>query len=392
MRSAVFGLKEARRRRLLPAVVFLLAVLLFLAGKYFDRVGVERVTVSAVDFPAAINIESRQEIDNIIRGLEASVSGGDPTKTYRDAKYEFSLYRGSREEKYLFNDHLSFYRSDTKKQLLASPQLKDILYRWIKEMEQVNPYGEMMDWEEVRKIFRRYDDATIIDLDTRLSFRVQRRAGSRHADVQPLTAGDTAVMKEVFGGRWTWRRRAILVEVNGRRLAGSMNGMPHGAGAIAGNNFRGHFCIHFAGSTTHGSSELDAGHQLMVWKAANKVEEKLRQAGPEQILQTFFTALEQGEAALAARMVDQSTSDENLQEGLRGINSVYFSLMKPAPSVPGGGKARQDYGERADLPVKVSWQGKKTGWRQNVPMTITLVKSGRAFPWLITRQSLKPLI
>jgi len=107
----------------------------------------------------------------------------------------------------------------------------------------------------------------VTDVRTGISFKVQRRGGSKHADVQPLTAADTAKMKQLYG-QWSWGRRAILVTVNGRTMAASMNGMPHGAGAITGNNFPGHFCIHFLGSRTHGTNSLDPDHQYMVRVAA----------------------------------------------------------------------------------------------------------------------------
>ena len=46
-----------------------------------------------------------------------------------------------------------------------------------------------------------------------------------------------------------------------------MNGMPHGTQTISGNNFDGHFCIHFYGSKTHGSKKVDAMHQNCVAEA-----------------------------------------------------------------------------------------------------------------------------
>ena len=128
--------------------------------------------------------------------------------------------------------------------------------------------GELVDWSEAKKIFALYAKATITDLETGLSFKVQRRGGSSHADVQPLTKADTATMKKIYGGEWSWNRRAIIVNVAGRRLAASMNGMPHGDGAIKDNDFPGHFCIHFQNSKTHGSKKVDPAHQEAVKRAA----------------------------------------------------------------------------------------------------------------------------
>jgi hypothetical protein len=166
-------------------------------------------------------------------------------------------------------------------------------------------YGEFLTWEEARQYFNKYSSATIIDLDTGQQYNVQRRGGSSHADVQPLTAEDTATMKAIYNGKWNWKRRAVIVELeNGRKIAGSINGMPHGRGAIAGNNFNGHSCIHFRDSTTHGSRKVDLAHQMMVWKAANVVEKQIKTLGPEDSIKLFFTAIDQGEMKLAGSLLD----------------------------------------------------------------------------------------
>ena len=81
-----------------------------------------------------------------------------------------------------------------------------------------------------------------------------------------LTAINTKIMKSIYG-HWSWKRRAILVRYNGHVYAASMNGMPHGTQTITGNNFDGHFCIHFYGSKTHGSKKVDAMHQKCVKEA-----------------------------------------------------------------------------------------------------------------------------
>lgn len=130
--------------------------------------------------------------------------------------------------------------------------------------------GEMVPWSDVNLIFPRGALATVTDVETRLSYQIKRYVGTNHADCEPLTAEDTAIMKKIYGGQWSWTRRAIIVTVNGRQLAASQNGMPHAShlDSLSNNNFAGHFCIHFLGSKTHSSSNVDAKHQQMVKKAA----------------------------------------------------------------------------------------------------------------------------
>lgn len=104
---------------------------------------------------------------------------------------------------------------------------------------------------------------TVKDCKSGKTFKVKRWSGSNHADVEPLTAGDTRTMLSIYG-HWSWKRRAVLVYYNGHVYAGSMNGMPHGTGTINDNDFDGHFCIHFTGSKTHGSKQVDSEHQNQV--------------------------------------------------------------------------------------------------------------------------------
>lgn len=128
---------------------------------------------------------------------------------------------------------------------------------------------EMTPWfGGAEKIFTRGSIAKVTHVGTGLTFYVKRRGGTKHADCEPLTAADTAVIKQMYGGKFSWTRKAIIVQVNGKKMAASMNGMPHGGSSISGNNFPGHFCIHFYGSRTHGGNKLDADHQAMVRRAA----------------------------------------------------------------------------------------------------------------------------
>lgn len=134
--------------------------------------------------------------------------------------------------------------------------------------------GSLINWSKVQSILPRGGTATVIDVDTGYIFKIKRKGGTNHADCEPLTASDTAVMKKLYGA-WSWNRRAIVVEVGGKMIAASMAGMPHGTQTISGNNFSGHFDIHFYGSKTHGSEYthsrtpvVDPAHQAMVRKAA----------------------------------------------------------------------------------------------------------------------------
>jgi len=127
---------------------------------------------------------------------------------------------------------------------------------------------EMTPWfGGANNIFTRGSVAKITHVDTGLTFYAKRRGGTNHADCEPLTKKDTQIMKQIYGGSWSWSRKAIVVEVNGKKMAASMNGMPHGGSTISGNGFSGHFCVHFYGSKGHGNPRQDPDHQAMVRRA-----------------------------------------------------------------------------------------------------------------------------
>lgn len=104
---------------------------------------------------------------------------------------------------------------------------------------------------------------TIKDVRTGKTFQAVRWSGSNHMDTEPASKEDTAVMKSIYGGSWSWKRRPILVKYNGHIYAASMNGMPHGTSTIS-NGFDGHFCVHFTGSKTHETDKVDSSHQSCV--------------------------------------------------------------------------------------------------------------------------------
>jgi len=184
------------------------------------------------------------------------------TFLYEDQQQILLYYSPTLNEVYNMKYHLVEPSSDLKEVLL------DLTASYRQEI--CKTYGALLVWEEVDKIFPMYATAKITDIYTGASFNVQRREGISHVDAQPLTAEDTAIMKKIYGGRWSWERKGIIVEIQGYRIAASMHGMPHGSGKIDDNNFPGHFCIHFLGSSIH-SGSMDIRHHREILKAAGKL-------------------------------------------------------------------------------------------------------------------------
>lgn len=186
-------------------------------------------------------------------------------------------------------------------------------------------YGELISWNEVERSIPKYTQFEIVDLDTGISFHVERRAGSGHADVQPLTFADTKKMKQIYR-EWSWKRRGIVIKVDNKLIAASMNGMPHGKGAIR-NGFPGHFCIHFKDSIVHKTRKVDLAHQMMVYKGAGKLTELQGGLRATEVVELFVEALDHKEMYVleqltSGRMVEFIDDYLDQYDGIRFAHAV----------------------------------------------------------------------
>lgn len=251
--------------------------------------------------------------------------------------------------------------------------------------QQLRPryYGTDLPWSAAREVLPRFSRFTVTDLETGLSFRVQRRAGSSHADVQPLTAQDSATMKEIYGGQWSWRRRAILVTAGQQLIAASMNGMPHGAGAIRGNKFPGHFCIHFADSRVHSSRATDLAHQLMVKKAAGKLDESIHQSQPEELAAIFYTALKQQDWDIAKLSLKFTNPGEitEIEENLQQVAELStFKITADQTDISKG---------LMEISAALNWRKTGTSVYIKSDVKISLMLDPYLGRWLIEASSVK---
>lgn len=231
---------------------------------------------------------------------------------------------------------------------------------------------EMVPWGKVNKVLPKYSKFTVIDVETGKQFRVQRRAGSHHADVQPLTSKDTKIMKTIYGGKWSWKRRAIIVMNKDLWIAASMHGMPHGAGALQ-NNFPGHFCIHFYGSTTHRTNFMDLSHKLMIFKAAGKLDEYLRTPDPYEVVSAFITGFKQQDESITSLISIQKVKWSAV---LPKIDNVKINQMSILPF--------DDLTEELSLsvPLEIEWYIKEKG-RELVSCEIRLFRFSPNETWKV---------
>ncbi|MFD1266226.1 hypothetical protein [Paenibacillus motobuensis] len=246
-------------------------------------------------------------------------------------------------------------------------------------------YGSILPWSEVSKLLPKKSKFSIIDMEKGLEFRAQRRAGSRHADVQPLTKEDTKTMKQIFDNRWSWDRRAIIVVLdNNTRIAASMNGMPHGGDGIPDNGFSGHFCIHFLSSCTHRSVHPDLFHQLMVYTAAGRRGEFLNSLSPDKLAQTFIGALSQRDSDLI-KTVLEGANTETVNTFLKELEdgTAFRIIIRKRSTLKD-----KEYGLTEHLVIPIIMK-RKNQLEQSVSLQFELVRESVYSPWRIMNVQFK---
>ncbi|PGT90701.1 MULTISPECIES: hypothetical protein [Bacillaceae] len=234
----------------------------------------------------------------------------------------------------------------------------------------------LLSWDVVNEIIPRKSSFAVIDIDSGQSFKVQRRAGSGHADVQPLTKDDTKIMKKIYNGKWSWRRRAVFILIDDQLIPASMHGMPHGAGAIQ-NGFPGHFCIHFSGSTTHRTRKFDLSHHVMILKAAGKFDDYTASLSAEEILNIFLITAKNHDKEL---MEGISISNMNKNDGsynvLNNIEGMKWTIKKSQED--------HDFPLVSTFPVETKIYLDEVG-PVKITQTFTLIRTSLFSPWKVMR-------
>ncbi len=97
----------------------------------------------------------------------------------------------------------------------------------------------------VRNEARKYPYCTIYDPDSGISWQVHMFSFGKHAEIEPLTPGDTEKMNQVCGyQKWTPKPVWVIFADGTIRIA-TTHSVPHGVQHRTDNNFPGHACLHF---------------------------------------------------------------------------------------------------------------------------------------------------
>ncbi|MEW9669164.1 hypothetical protein [Ammoniphilus sp. 3BR4] len=266
-------------------------------------------------FESRLHIQNKTLVREILKGKEIPVERGP------ELPYAFLEVKKGKEAKvFMVSYSYNLFELKEGKKIWLSPETKAKIRFYI-AMLRKHHFGQSVTWQDAARLLPRKGYAEVIDVETGLRFTVQRRAGSQHADVQPISAEDTEIMKKIYNGKWSWKRRAILVRTEGKTLAASMHGMPHGGGAITWNNFPGHFCIHFKDSTTHRRDVPDPGHDLMISKASGTLHDRIVHGKPEELVSLFITAVNEQDESVIQLLLHQY-EEQKVQQLLAELDDV----------------------------------------------------------------------
>ena len=124
-------------------------------------------------------------------------------------------------------------------------------------------------------------NATLTDLETGLTFNIYVQSTNKnHADVEPLSASDTATMCRIYGVSTSadipWNRRAMVLTIGKYQFVCSVYGEEHGQDDVSGNNYSGQFCVHFKDSNINsgdgGSVADNQNHQAVIKSAVETLK------------------------------------------------------------------------------------------------------------------------
>jgi peptidoglycan DL-endopeptidase LytF len=206
----------------------------------------------------------------IPNGLNAPAQAGANTITYTthtiasgDNIWDLSVRYGIPQSELLRVNNLT-----TSSMLSIGQKIKIPIHNIAVKQVVSEKHGEYLDWwTEAQYVFTIGKTAKVTDFATGKSFTIKRTIGANHADSETVTTNDTNIAKAIWGG-YSWKTRAVILEMDGRKIAASMSFMPHEREYINNNGIAGHFDVYFGNSTRHVDGKPDSLHQVQVEKAA----------------------------------------------------------------------------------------------------------------------------
>lgn len=128
---------------------------------------------------------------------------------------------------------------------------------------------EKISWSKGKNLLKVNKTAQLYSVNDGIILTVKRTGGLNHIDLEPLTKNDTKQLWHISKGYFSWQTYPMILKVNNRFIACSINTLPHGRDKLKGNDFEGCFCLHLIESKTHGTNVVNPEHQKQINIAYN---------------------------------------------------------------------------------------------------------------------------
>lgn len=130
--------------------------------------------------------------------------------------------------------------------------------------------GDLVSWASVRDLLRSGKAYTITDCYTGKVFELVFTGGDSHAEMEPADPSALEGFKAICGEQYNFLKRPVIIEIDGQKIAASIQCWPHGDDTISGNGMDGHVCLFFDGSTSNVGRLPDVEHTENIYKASGQ--------------------------------------------------------------------------------------------------------------------------
>ncbi|MBO4878872.1 MAG: peptidoglycan-binding protein [Clostridia bacterium] len=130
--------------------------------------------------------------------------------------------------------------------------------------------GQLVEWSQVKPMLVNGVMYSVTDCNTGESFTLVFTGGDNHAEMELSDESQLEVFDRICGGEYNFLKRPVIVEVNGTKIAASMQCWPHGSDTLRDNGMSGHVCVFFEGSLSHVGSLPDVEHNANINQASGR--------------------------------------------------------------------------------------------------------------------------
>ena len=130
--------------------------------------------------------------------------------------------------------------------------------------------GDAVPWSSVKDLLKLNTEYSLIDCYTGAQFSLVYVGGENHADMEPASEAELERFKAICGREYNYLKRPVVIVIDGREIAASVQCWPHGVDSIGGNGMEGHVCLFFEGSLSNVGGLPDVEHNETVRKASGQ--------------------------------------------------------------------------------------------------------------------------